>query len=78
MRKLILPFMLVATLPLAAQSSASAPAPAAAAPKPTAIPAVGAMAPGFSLPDDSGRLRTLSGLDKPILIAFYPKDFTGG
>jgi cytochrome oxidase Cu insertion factor (SCO1/SenC/PrrC family) len=79
MRKLFLPALLAAVLPLTAQSTAAAPAANASAPKPPAIPAVGAMAPGFSLPDETGTMRTLSALKgQPLLIAFYPRDFTGG
>lgn len=79
MRKLVLPFILLATLPLAAQSSATTKAPATAVPKPPAVPAVGTMAPDFSLPDDTGTMRALSNLKgQTLLIAFYPKDFTGG
>ena len=41
---------------------------------------VGAPAPDFTLEDQDGREVTLSGLRerKNVLIAFYPKDFTGG
>jgi len=93
MRKLMMPFVLAATLPLAAhpngtssarehaaaQSAATAPAPAASAPKSPAVPAAGAMAPDFSLLDETGTMRALSDLKgQTLLIAFYPKDFTGG
>ena len=38
----------------------------------------GDQAPGFELADDSGLTTTLSGLleDGPIILYFYPKDFT--
>ena len=44
-----------------------------------AAPVVGASAPAYSLPDQDGVTHTLAG-DKghPILLAFYPADFTGG
>ena len=44
-----------------------------------AAPVVGALAPAYSLPDQDGVSHTLA-QDKghPILLAFYPADFTGG
>ncbi len=44
-----------------------------------AAPTVGAPAPAYSLPDQDGTTHTLA-QDKghPILLAFYPADFTGG
>ena len=42
--------------------------------------AVGQKAPDFELPDDTGatfKLRERAD-QRPILLAFYPKDFTGG
>ena len=40
---------------------------------------VGQPAPAFSLPDETGKVRTLSEFKgKTLLLAFYPKDFTGG
>ena len=44
-----------------------------------AAPVVGAPAPAYSLPDQDGVTHTLA-QDKghPILLAFYPADFTGG
>ena len=42
-------------------------------------PTVGATAPSYFLPDQDGRMHTLaSDKGKPILLAFYPADFTGG
>lgn len=39
----------------------------------------GKLAPQFSLPDQSGRLRTLSEFQgKPLVLYFYPKDDTPG
>ena len=44
-----------------------------------AAPVVGALAPAYSLPDQDGVSHTLA-QDKghPLLLAFYPADFTGG
>jgi peroxiredoxin Q/BCP len=43
------------------------------------MPLPGAMAPDFTLPDQSGVLHTLSAYrGKPVLIYFYPKDDTTG
>jgi peroxiredoxin Q/BCP len=40
---------------------------------------VGQPAPGFSVPDETGRVRTLDEFKgKTLILAFYPKDFTGG
>ncbi len=41
---------------------------------------VGMIAPDFTLPDDTGVMRTLSEFwgKKNVVLAFYPKDFTGG
>ena len=40
---------------------------------------VGQPAPDFQLPDETGRQRSLADYRGKILIlAFYPKDFTGG
>ena len=41
---------------------------------------VGMIAPDFTLPDDTGAMRTLSEFwgKKNVVLAFYPKDFTGG
>ena len=42
-------------------------------------PTVGAAAPAYSLPDQDGKTHTLaSDKGKVVLLAFYPKDFTGG
>lgn len=40
---------------------------------------VGQPAPAFALPDESGRVRSLEEFKgKTLILAFYPKDFTGG
>jgi hypothetical protein len=40
---------------------------------------VGQPAPDFRLPDETGQIRSLADFKGKILIlAFYPKDFTGG
>ena len=41
---------------------------------------VGMIAPDFTLADDTGAMRTLSEFlgKKNVVLAFYPKDFTGG
>ena len=40
---------------------------------------VGQPAPAFSLPDETGRVRSLDEFKgKTLILAFYPKDFTGG
>ncbi len=42
------------------------------------VPAVGELAPDFTLPSTSGEKITLSGLrGKPVLIAFFPLAFSG-
>jgi len=47
--------------------------------KKTAMPAVGSLAPDFSLPDINGKTVTLSKLrGKKVVIYFYPKDDTPG
>ena len=74
MRKTFLPLLLATTLPLAAQSSATAPAAPAIAP-----PAAGRVAPAFDAPDQDGVRHALKDFaGRPVLLAFYPKDFTGG
>ncbi len=57
---------------------AKAEAPAAPAPKPGAP--VGSAAPDFSVKDDAGKTVTMKQHTgkQPVLLAFYPKDFTGG
>jgi peroxiredoxin Q/BCP len=41
--------------------------------------AVGALAPDFSIPDDSGRMVTLSALrGRYVVLVFYPRDETPG
>ncbi len=43
------------------------------------IPAVGELAPAFSLPDDSGTLQALEAQrGRWVVLFFYPKDFTSG
>lgn len=51
---------------------------AATAPSPSLE--VGMIAPDFTLADDTGTMRTLSEFwgKKNVVLAFYPKDFTGG
>src|ERR671923_1569262 len=40
---------------------------------------VGASAPSFQLPDEDGRLRSLEEFrGQPLVLYFYPKDFTSG
>ena len=40
---------------------------------------VGAVAPDFSLPDDTGRLVTLAAFrGRPVVLVFYPGDDTPG
>jgi peroxiredoxin Q/BCP len=40
---------------------------------------VGQPAPAFALPDETGHVRTLADFrGKTLILAFYPKDFTGG
>ncbi len=40
---------------------------------------VGDRAPAFALPDQDGKVRRLSDYrGKWVVLAFYPKDFTGG
>lgn len=40
---------------------------------------VGQPAPAFELPDETGTVRTLAEFKgKTLILAFYPKDFTGG
>ncbi len=40
---------------------------------------VGQQAPDFALPDQSGKIHHLSDYKgKTVILAFYPKDFTGG
>ena len=42
-------------------------------------PEVGQMAPDFSLPDQNGKIHHLADYrGKTVVLAFYPKDFTGG
>ena len=43
------------------------------------LPKVGAPAPEFAVPDQDSRLVTRASLlGKRAVLAFYPKDFTGG
>jgi peroxiredoxin Q/BCP len=40
---------------------------------------VGQPAPNFALPDQSGKIHHLTDYrGKTVILAFYPKDFTGG
>jgi len=40
---------------------------------------VGQPAPDFRLPDETGQIRSLADFKgKTLILAFYPKDFTGG
>jgi hypothetical protein len=57
---------------------AKAEAPAAPAAKPGAP--VGSAAPDFDVADDAGKRVTMAQHrgKQPVLLAFYPKDFTGG
>jgi hypothetical protein len=57
---------------------AKAEAPAAPAAKPGAP--VGSAAPDFDVADDAGKRVTMAQHrgKEPVLLAFYPKDFTGG
>ncbi len=44
-----------------------------------AAPVIGALAPAYSLPDQTGQVRTSAeNKGKVTLLAFYPADFTGG
>ena len=43
------------------------------------VPKAGEPAPDFALPDQDGRIVTRESLlGKRVVLAFYPKDFTGG
>jgi len=43
------------------------------------VPAVGEVAPPFALSDDGGAAVSLESMrGRAVLLAFYPKDFTGG
>ena len=49
------------------------------APAPDAMPAVGELAPDFTLATDEGAALTLSALrGRPVVLYFYPKDDTSG
>jgi cytochrome oxidase Cu insertion factor (SCO1/SenC/PrrC family) len=51
---------------------------AAANPQPKSIE-VGQPAPDFTLPDQDGKMHRLADYrGKTVILAFYPKDFTGG
>ena len=42
-------------------------------------PELGQPAPDFSLPDQNGKIHRLADYrGKTVVLAFYPKDFTGG
>ena len=66
--------------PLAARGQAPVPAPApAAAPQYSADLKVGDMAPAFSLPGSDGKTHTLSEYKgKTVVLAWFPKAFSGG
>ena len=68
------------TIHSARSADETAPAPAAApAPAPDGPLAVGATAPDFDLHDQADLAHKLSALrGKPVVIAFYPADMTGG
>ena len=66
-----------------AKSDVKAPSDPAAKAAPASIPsgaAVGAEAPDFTVRDDTGATVKLADHrgKRPVLLAFYPKDFTGG
>ena len=64
----------------AAPAGANPPPPPAAAPRPAPVLKVGAKAPDFSLPDQTGklvRLATFRG-KKQVVLAFYVMDATPG
>ena len=51
----------------------------AADPAPTAQPAAGSQAPGFTLSNDEGKATSLKDFQgKWVVLYFYPKDFTSG
>jgi cytochrome oxidase Cu insertion factor (SCO1/SenC/PrrC family) len=71
------------TAALAAQGQPPAPATAPAAPAPapqySADLKVGDVAPAFSLPGSDGKTHTLSEYKgKTVVLAWFPKAFTGG
>ena len=83
----LLSFSMVAclgTATLAAQGQTPAPAtapPSAPAPAPqySADLKVGDMAPAFALPGSDGKIHTLSEYKgKTVVLAWFPKAFTGG
>jgi cytochrome oxidase Cu insertion factor (SCO1/SenC/PrrC family) len=79
----LLTFCSIAGLALAsvaAQGQAPAPAPAPAAPAQySADLQVGDVAPAFSLPGSDGKTHTLSEYKgKTVVLAWFPKAFTGG
>ena len=79
MKRLLL---LAAALVGCGGQSASAPAPAAAAPAPAPVAATPERqkAPDFTLGDTDGKQVALHDLLKsgPVILAFFPKAFTGG
>lgn len=65
-----------------AQAASAAPTPAAAqaaAAPPAADPQVGSSAPDFALPGSDGKTHRLSDYaGRHVVVAFFPKAFTGG
>ena len=83
MRFSLLPLLLLFTVSALAQASladtAPASAPMSAAPAPLLLKK-GDTAPNFTRPDEQGHTQSLKALlaRGPVLLAFFPKDFTGG
>ena len=64
---------------VAAQGPAPAPQASAPAPQYSADLKVGDMAPAFSLPGSDGKTHTLSDYKgRTVVLAWFPKAFTGG
>ena len=84
MRKSLLPLLFIGAITVRAQSSlGDATAATGSSPLMATVPPVlkkGDAAPAFSRPDEQGRTQALKALlaRGPVLLAFYPKDFTGG
>jgi hypothetical protein len=81
--QLVLPTMVSATMLFGCPSPKTEPA---AEPAKAETPAeqpgapVGSTAPDFEVKDDAGNTRKMADLrgKQPVLLAFYPKDFTSG